>query len=36
MFTSVPVVGHYLAAHRFWVMTAAYVILFIGVVFDGV
>ncbi len=36
MYYSIPAVGHYLAAHRFWVMTAAYVILFIGVVFDGV
>jgi hypothetical protein len=36
MFTSVPVIGHYLVGqHRFWLMAAAYAILFIGVVFDG-
>ncbi len=36
MFTNVPVIGHYLAGqHRFWVMGAAYLILFIGVLFDG-
>jgi hypothetical protein len=32
---NIPVVGHYLVAHQFWVMTAAYVVLFIGVVFVG-
>jgi ABC-type bacteriocin/lantibiotic exporter with double-glycine peptidase domain len=36
MFTSVPVIGHYLAGqHRFWLMAAAYAVLFIGVVFVG-
>jgi lysylphosphatidylglycerol synthetase-like protein (DUF2156 family) len=35
LYTNVPVVGHYLVPHRFWVMTAAYVVLFIGVVFTG-
>jgi len=24
LYTHVPAVGHYVAAHRFWVMTAAY------------
>jgi hypothetical protein len=35
LYTTVPVIGHYIVAHRFWVMAAAYAILFIGVVFDG-
>jgi hypothetical protein len=35
LYTNVPVIGHYIVAHRFWVMAAAYAILFIGVVFDG-
>jgi hypothetical protein len=37
MYTHIPVIGHYLTpANRIWVMTAAYIVLFIGVVFDGV
>ncbi|WGJ15734.1 hypothetical protein QEV83_05590 [Methylocapsa sp. D3K7] len=35
LYTHVPVVGHYVAVHRFWVMTAAYVALLAGVIFDG-
>jgi hypothetical protein len=31
----VPVVGHYIAAHRFWVMMAAYVVLLASVIIDG-
>jgi cytochrome c oxidase assembly factor CtaG len=34
-YTHVPLVGHYVAAHRFWVMTAAYAALLAGVIFDG-
>jgi hypothetical protein len=34
-YTHVPIIGHYLVPHRFLVMAAAYVVLFIGVVFDG-
>ena len=33
--THVPAVGHYVATHRFWVMTAAYAALLAGVIFDG-
>jgi len=32
---NIPVIGHYVLAHRFWVMAAAYAILLIGVIFDG-
>ena len=35
-YVHVPVIGHYVVSHRFAVMTAAYVILLIGVVFDRV
>ncbi len=35
LYVHVPIVGHYLVPHRFWVITAAYVILLIGVVFAG-
>jgi len=35
LYTHVPAVGHYVAAHRFWVMTAAYAALLAGVIFDG-
>jgi hypothetical protein len=30
-----PLVGHYVAAHRFWVMTSAYAVLLAGVIFEG-
>ncbi len=32
---SIPSIGHFVATNRFWFMTAAYVLLFIGVVFRG-
>jgi hypothetical protein len=35
LYTHVPAVGHYVSTHRFWVMTAAYVALLAGVLFDG-
>jgi hypothetical protein len=35
LYTNIPVIGHYINSHRFWVMTAAFVVLTIGVVFDG-
>ncbi len=35
LYTHVPIVGHYVSAHRFWVLVAAYVVLFLGVVMDG-
>jgi hypothetical protein len=35
LYTHVPVVGHYVGTHRFWVMAAAYVLLLAGVLFDG-
>jgi hypothetical protein len=31
----VPIIGHYIAAHRFWVMTSAYALLLAGVIFEG-
>lgn len=35
LYTRVPIVGHYVAAHRFWVLAAAYAVLLAGVVFQG-
>lgn len=35
LYTHVPVVGHFVSGHRFWVMTAAYAALLAGVLFDG-
>jgi hypothetical protein len=32
---SIPYVGHYVVAHRFWVMAAAYAVLAAGVIFVG-
>jgi hypothetical protein len=34
-YTHIPVVGHYVAAHQYWVLVAAFVIMTIGVVFRG-
>lgn len=34
-YTHVPTVGHFIATHRFWVMTTAYAVLLAGVLFDG-
>jgi hypothetical protein len=31
----IPVIGHFVSAHRFWVMTAAYAALLAGVIFEG-
>jgi hypothetical protein len=35
LYTRVPIVGHYVAVHRFWVMVAAYAVLLLGVVLEG-
>lgn len=34
LYTHVPVAGHFIASHRFWIVTAAYAALLAGVVFD--
>ncbi|WP_051335295.1 hypothetical protein [Methylocapsa acidiphila] len=35
LYTRVPVVGHYVSAHRFWVLASAYAALLAGVLFEG-
>jgi hypothetical protein len=35
LYTHVPVVGHYVSVHRFWVLTTAYAALLLGVVVEG-
>jgi hypothetical protein len=35
LYTRVPYVGHYVSAHRFWVLAAAYLVLLAGVVVEG-
>jgi hypothetical protein len=35
LYTHVPWVGHFVGAHRFWVMAAAYMTLLAGVIFDS-
>ncbi len=35
LYLHIPFAGHYIVPHRFWVLAAAYAILLIGVVFDG-
>jgi hypothetical protein len=35
LYTHVPLAGHYIGAHRFWVMAAAYAALLAGVLFEG-
>jgi hypothetical protein len=35
LYTHVPVVGHYVSAHRFWVLATAYAALLLGVVVEG-
>lgn len=35
LYMRVPVVGHFVSAHRFWIMTAAYAVLLAGVIFRG-
>ncbi len=34
-YTYVPLVGHFVVTHRFWVMAAAYAALLAGVFFEG-
>jgi len=34
-YTSIPVVGSFVARNDFWVMTAAYGLLFLGTLFKG-
>jgi hypothetical protein len=34
LYTHVPFAGHYIGAHRFWVMAAAYAALLAGVLFE--
>ena len=35
LYTHVPLAGHYIGTHRFWVMAAAYAALLAGVLFEG-
>jgi hypothetical protein len=35
LYTRVPWVGHYVSTHRFWVLAAAYAVLLLGVVLEG-
>ncbi len=35
-FTSIPVVGSFVKQNDFWVMTAAYGLLFVGTLFKGI
>ena len=35
LYTHIPIVGHYVSVHRFWVLTAAYGALLAGVIFEG-
>ena len=35
LYTHIPLAGHYVGMHRFWVMAAAYATLFAGVLFEG-
>jgi hypothetical protein len=34
-YTHIPLAGHFVGTHRFWVMAAAYAALLAGVVFEG-
>ncbi len=36
LYTTIPSIGHFVNAHRFWIMATAYAVLVIGVVFDRV
>lgn len=36
VFFSIPVIGHYLRFHRFWVVTGAYALLAAGVILRGI
>ncbi|VFU09175.1 hypothetical protein [Methylocella tundrae] len=35
LYWRVPIVGHYVSTHRFWVLGAAYAALLLGVVMEG-
>ena len=35
LYTRIPVAGHFVGMHRFWVLAAAYAMLLAGVIFDG-
>jgi hypothetical protein len=35
LYSQVPLVGHSISTHRFWVMAAAYAVLLAGVLFEG-
>lgn len=35
LYWRVPVVGHYVSSHRFWVLATAYLMLILGVTVDG-
>ena len=35
LYTHVPLVGHFVVTHRFWVMAAAYAALLAGVLLEG-
>lgn len=35
LYMKVPFVGHYVGSHRFWLMAAAYIVLLLGVVIEG-
>ena len=35
LYFRIPSIGHFVSHYRFWMMTAAYVVLFIGVVLRG-
>lgn len=35
LYIHIPVVGHYVKVHHFWVLAAAYGALLIGVIFEG-
>lgn len=35
LYTRVPLVGHFVVTHRFWVMAAAYAALLAGVLLEG-
>ncbi len=34
-YTRLPIVDHYVRSHRFWVLSAAYAVLLLGVIVEG-
>ena len=34
-YTHIPTVGHYVVAHQYWILVAAFAIMTIGVIFPG-